>query len=956
MRQARVAALLWVVLALCAGTAQAYSISELLRFRFDPRLRFQTIETAHFRIHHPLQLADQAAHLASLAEPVHAQVTSRLGWTPPGKTDVVLVHDNERTNAFTISYPTTQILINNVPPYLTQGIFHYGDWMRWLLAHEYAHVVHQGRVAGLSRALAPALGAFARPNMLQPAWLKEGIAVLSESELDSAGRAGSTTYRMFFRVAERDGQLGRHDFGSFESAGHYRGETWPWIYRTYLWGAALCQTMEAIRPGSIKDVVAATARGWPGFLGGGLRSARLPGAALLHGETVAWLRSRARAELDRLGRRPETEVVYLTRDGYNKFGPAISPDGLELLFTRERPELDNAVVLLELGAGGEVARRRELFPHDTGYQLSYSRSGRFVAFDTIDVFGGHYFWSDVFLWDRQTDTPLLRSKGLRARDADIHPNGLQLVFVQTVDSRNRIVVSDSAFGNATVVYQPDGFRRLTQTRWSPDGSRVVFTEHDDDRGGERLMLWSADGSVRALTDGASVDRDPHFSPDGAHVVFSSDRTGAYQIHALDLGDGAVRQVTHRQGGAFWPVPDPSGRHLYFLDYGSAGFDLVRMPWNPAAWWVSDAEDALAPTGSREARGPGLAPASAVRPAAGVHAPRPYSSWTYLAPQFVRPAVGVRHGGVQVGLATGSVDPAFLRHYRLSLRWDTAARAAVGEALWYDGSRRLPWVVQAGRDAFPVEGGATRLDASWLDLRLYVPAGDLLPRRNVQVGLSGQRYVRDGVSQIMGGPTLRFERDRRVTQPNDLTAESGSLITVQGSQLLRRDASPVSLIEFSGEKAMRLTFLGAHAVASPALHGAALIRGGGPEYLLHAGGQESFPFGVRSRYRLDGYDPNVLPADRVGIASLRLTRPIVRVERGLATAPAFVHRLSLGVRAAAGVIERAGRRIHPWTVGGELVLETQLTAGFPIVWTLGLHRGDRATGGTTRLVVAASKAY
>lgn len=218
---------LFVALVLFAGSAQGYSLKALLQNRFPPDMKYRTVETAHFRIHFVDGLESQARHLTELAEPVHREVTKILAWEPRQKTDLVLTMNSERTNAFTVTYPTTQILINNVPPYMSQAIFTYGDWMRWLFVHEYAHVVHIDRAAGLSAALRPLTGTWSRPNLLQPPWFREGIAVFVESQLETRGRADSAMYRMFLRKAEETGQLGTREFAGLENASHLTAETWP---------------------------------------------------------------------------------------------------------------------------------------------------------------------------------------------------------------------------------------------------------------------------------------------------------------------------------------------------------------------------------------------------------------------------------------------------------------------------------------------------------------------------------------------------------------------------------------------------------------------------------------------------------------------------------------------------------------------------------------------------------
>lgn len=925
-------------LASLGSSAPAYDVKQLLDARFDPRLVFTTLETPHFRIHYAAGLDARAHHLARLAEPVHRQVTRRLGWEPRRKTDVVLVDESDRTNAFTVTYPTTQILINAAPPLLSQAIFHYGDWLRWLLVHEYTHVVHQDRVGGVWSAVRPVAGAFARPNMLHPTWLKEGLAVLLESEFDSSGRADSPTYRMVLRGAEEAGELGSPRFGSLASASYQRGERWPWILRSYLWGSVLVQTMERSRPGSLPSVVAAGARGLPGYVGPALRQAGLTPRGL-QDAAVDWTRARARAEISAMSERPVTPVDHLTTDGYGKFGLAVEPSGNELIYTRERPEKDNALVLLTLGASGDVLGRRDLFGRQNGYQVSHSRSGRFIAFDDVDAHEKYNLWSDLYLLDRDEERVVLRSGGLRGRDPDIHPDGRTLAFVRTLSGTNRISICDSAFGGVEDLHVPEGASRLAEPRWSPDGSRLVFIEHVERTGGDRLMLWEG-GSVRALTDGRFQDRDPSWSPDGVTVLFSSDRTGAFQVHALEVASGRTLQVTHRTGGALWPVADRQGRFLFFLDYSARGWDVVRTAWDPTGWWEGGAEE-----------GPADIEPRPVEPEPIQARPQAYSSWRHLAPSFVRPSVVWRSEGVQWGLRAGGVDPAFHRHYRASVRWDAALDRVAGDLFFYDGRRPVAWTLEAARDAVPVEAGSDRLAVTSSRVRGYLPLGRHKSRLHAFVDLTAEQREVGGHSQLLAGMAAGLDRDLTVRQPNDMVAEIGSRLAASLA-VSWRDAAPLYVGRLSYERPLRIATLGEHAVLTLGLRSAFVSWGRGPEYLLYAGGRAGVPFSLTSEFEIPGLPPNALGARRVALASARFSRPLALVDKGFSTVPGHLSRVGLAVRADAACIERAGTRQCPWSVGVELIADIELTTILPLRWTLGVHRGAAPSGGTRILLQAA----
>ena len=90
-------------------------------------------------------------------------------------------------------------------------------------------------------------------------------------------------------------------------------------------------------------------------------------------------------------------------------------------------------------------------------------------------------------------------------------------------------------------------------RWSPDGSRIVFTSG---RGGNsNIYVMSADGTdVVRLTGPPTSDGDADWSPDGSKIVFNRS-TDIYVMNAD--GTGFVK-LTDDQEGGYGPRWSPAG--------------------------------------------------------------------------------------------------------------------------------------------------------------------------------------------------------------------------------------------------------------------------------------------------------------------------------------------------------------------------------------------------------------
>jgi hypothetical protein len=230
--------------------------------------------------------------------------------------------------------------------------------------------------------------------------------------------------------------------------------------------------------------------------------------------------------------------------------------------------------------------------------------------------------------------------------------------------------------------QTNSLERLTndayadlQPAWSPDGGSIAFATDrfttnltDLQYGAYRLALYDlATGAIRPLSGmGSAKQINPQWSPDGRALYFVSDRDGINNAYRLDLGSGAMHQVTNLRTGvsgitALSPaisVAAQSGTMMFTTfedgDYHIYAIDRPDVLAGTTPVDMTAAQAAILPPSAHPdtvtmAR---LADATTGLPADSARSVKPYSpglSLEYVAPPTL--GVGVDRFGAYLGGGT-----------------------------------------------------------------------------------------------------------------------------------------------------------------------------------------------------------------------------------------------------------------------------------------------------------------
>ncbi|MFO7675783.1 MAG: hypothetical protein R6X12_05670 [bacterium] len=861
----------------------------------DPALTWYTIETGHFEIHfasHDRRRPDEeserlARRIADACEEVHAALVPYAGWTPRERTDVVVADFFDYANGWAAPVPRNTITV--IPTIPAGDRVGFDDWLRTLLVHEYAHILQLDMVRGIPALLRRVFGRVIVTNPLMPTWLIEGWAVKAETDLTSSGRLGSTEYDMMLRAAADSNRL-----LPIDRAAHYSLELYPGGNAPYLYGGTFYRWAEQ----RFGDTI------WQRYhrlRAGGVPYFEEPHARRVFGRPFPALwrdwQADVRRHADTVGRRLRAEGLtslrLLTDEGWDAGSPCWSRSGQEVYYhSRDRTEYP-AIKAVNLTNGATRTLHRGL----VSGTMSLTPDGRRLLFSERGVWRNYYEFSD--LWALELDTGRLErlTHGLRATDPDCAPDGARVVFVLNRGMTTDLAILDLRDGtvtNLTNTTEPTGHSR---PRFSPDGRYIAVSINRPDGRCDIEVHDTRTGWTIPVTDDRAIDLAPDWSPGGQWLYYASDRSGVFNVYAWSPTRTSTYRCTNVLYGVFEPAVAPDNRSLAVAAFSPRGFDVAVLPLEPQDWVLTVDLDETLPAAPRA--GP---------PASGQVLYR-YSPLPSLVPALWFPAPIPESDGWTLSAMTFGWDALQLHRYALAAGWRTGGRP---------GPRVIADYRYAGlRPDIALETDLAR-DRQILGLFAGLPFRRTRSSTRLMLGVRADRREVVGLRLLSG-----FARSTARGYRLGVAPEEGGTIYVSPalehrSALGRRTRVSVFhdfrhwyRLPARTSLQARLAFgiAGGDASADSAWRIAP-----GPA-----------PLGVR------GFaDSSAQTAACILLAGIEARTPLLRVERGIGTAPFFLSNVNAAVFAEGGILSH---RLLPTTgeadsarIGAGLELRADLILG------------------------------
>ncbi|MGC8653766.1 MAG: DPP IV N-terminal domain-containing protein [Candidatus Kryptoniota bacterium] len=573
--------ILFIILTFGAASAQEEFI--------HPELNWRTIETEHFYVDYHQGEERTAQTVAKIAEEIYGPVTSLYHHRPSQKVSLVLWDTDDYANGATYFYDNKIDIWASSLDFALRGTH---NWLRNVITHEFTHDVQMQTAMKFGRRF-PAIyvqwlgyESERRPDVLYgypnvvvsypvsgiviPAWFAEGVAQYNVPGLDYD--TWDTHRDMILRMYVLDNHmLTLDEMGGFgkTSLGNESTYNAGFAFVHYIAGKygpdVLLKLSEAMRSVGAFNINYAFEK----VLG--------ISAMRVYDDWKAFLEENYRTKIGSI-KENLVEGDIIEKRGFANLFPQFSPDGKYIAYCSNKSNDYFSTSSIYL-YGTSDSSEKELVK-GVSSELSWTPDGKYIVYSKQTRFNP--FWYslyDIYAYNMEKGKEIRLTRAMRANYPSLSSDGKKVAFVIEKDGTGNLYEADVDFNQSRLL----NVRKLTDFRngeqvytphWSSDGSMIIFVYSITDS--RRLAIYTLkDSSYRFITPDGEDSRDPVFVNHDSDVVFSSDRSGIFNLYRIDLATGNIVPLTDVLGGAFMPSVSADGRIAY-SSYHWNGYKLAYL--------------------------------------------------------------------------------------------------------------------------------------------------------------------------------------------------------------------------------------------------------------------------------------------------------------------------------------------------------------------------------------------
>jgi hypothetical protein len=462
------------------------------------------------------------------------------------------------------------------------------------------------------------------PNLYDPAWLTEGLAVYEESKLAGAGRIEGSEHRMIARAAAIDG-----DFPAIGALSLAQGR-FPFGESAYSYGSLFIDYIAKTRGEShVRDFVDKSSANIIPYLVD-IPSRQAFGISF----SKAWHQF-ADSIAETIHAEPPPPLPAwreLTHDGVYVFAPRWLSDSSIIYSGTGGKQSFGAYRVNLSGKRVRVGRRNSR-------SANVPVAGNGLLYSQLDFTNPYQARSDLWVQRGRHEHQL--TFGQRLSSPDVRADGL-IVAEQIIPGATRLVLVSADGKTITPITTGSYDEQWTEPRWSHDGGYIAASRWVRGNISQIVVIDTTGQLLHIVSSGTSIEATPSWLRNDLGVVYSSDRTGVTQLYAEQYESPGRFDRSHTvrlseaSTGIFEPTMSPPGTTLAAVLFRSDGYHLGV---------ASSAATVSVPAYRDTVAGRGVAPV--VVDSGPVV---PYSAWRTVLPRYWLPTLdpgldnGYRFGG------------------------------------------------------------------------------------------------------------------------------------------------------------------------------------------------------------------------------------------------------------------------------------------------------------------------
>jgi len=626
-------------------------------YAIDPRLHWNTIESDNFYIHYADGYETLAQKTANSAQKAHTLLSPQLNWQPTDKTHLILSDETDTANGYATAINFNRSVLFVAPPDTTNGLEDFDDWLETLIIHEYTHILHLDKINGAADYAQNILGRhfLLFPNVYQPGWFIEGLATHHETNKQKGiGRGQSSLFNMMMRSEVENGIKPANQV-------NLPIKSWPMGTVYYLYGVHFYQFIEE-RYG--KKGISALIENYsnniiPFMINTNAQQVFEKDIDELWDEFSSWLTEKYQPEINEHKITTLVEGKKITDLGYNTQQLDSYKPG-EIYYVAngafEHAQLvrrvnDESTVL------AEVHNRAKINAHKT--------SG--VLIIQIEYCDEYNINSDLYVLDYNDNNIRRLTECGRYRSASWSADGEHIIAVKTDKGISHLHLLNNQGELLKVLWQGKDTDIVTQIKSSPNGNKIIAAVFRAGSGWNIEEFNLDTLQWRFITNDDYIDMYPSYNDTGNAILFSSDRSGRYQVYRYKNNSQQLEQLTRVASGAFNSVQLNEHTALYYAGYNANGHDIYELQntqiisTEPVI--SSDHKSSLT-TGSFLKN-------------ADVSEADDYSALSSLYPRWWFPFISLNNDRNEYGFSTSGNDALGIHNYIFNLAYDTTNNWLVG---------------------------------------------------------------------------------------------------------------------------------------------------------------------------------------------------------------------------------------------------------------------------------------